>query len=63
MEFETTKCWLKTFDSNKVIVEAILKRRLHKLVRVAESLIVECSKKLRIMTCGMKNSNMSLYKL
>jgi len=47
MEFETTKCWLKTFDSNKVIVEAIQKRRLHKLARVAQSLIIKCSTKIK----------------
>jgi plastocyanin domain-containing protein len=47
MEFEATKCWLKTFDSNKVIVEVIQKRRLHKLARVVESLIVECSTKIK----------------
>jgi hypothetical protein len=47
MEFEATKCWLKTFASNKVIVEAIQKRRLHKLARVAQSLIVECNTKIK----------------
>jgi hypothetical protein len=35
MEFEATKCWLKTFDSNKVIVEAIKKTKLHKLAKVS----------------------------
>jgi hypothetical protein len=32
VEFEGTKCWLKSFDSNKVIVKAIKKGRLYKLV-------------------------------
>jgi hypothetical protein len=47
VEFEATKCWLKAFDSNKVIVEAIRKKRLYKLVGVAQSFVVECSTKVK----------------
>jgi hypothetical protein len=43
MEFETTKCWLKPFGLNKVIIEVVLKRKLYKLVRVVQSLVVECN--------------------
>ncbi len=46
MEFKGTKCWLKSFDSNKVIAKAIKKRRLYKLVGVVQSLVAECSIKI-----------------
>ncbi len=47
MEFKGTKCWLKSFDSNKVIVKAIKKGRLYKLVVVVQSLVVERSIKIK----------------
>jgi hypothetical protein len=34
VEFEITKCWLKSFDSNKVIAEVVQKGRLYKLVEL-----------------------------
>jgi hypothetical protein len=43
MEFETTKCCLKPFDLNKVIIEVVWKWRLYKLVGVVQSLVVECN--------------------
>ncbi len=48
MEFEVTKCWLKSFDSNKVVVEDAQERRLYKLVGVVQSLqVVECNIKIK----------------
>ncbi len=47
MEFKATKCWLKAFDSNKVIVEVIQKRRLYKLVGVTQSFVVKCNTKIK----------------
>jgi hypothetical protein len=59
VEFETTKCWLKSFDSNKVIVEVLQKGRLYKLVGVVQFLIVA----LRLRGVISRNSNMFLCKL
>ncbi len=47
VEFEATKCWLKSFNSNKVIVEAIQERGFYKLVGVVQFLVVECSTKIK----------------
>jgi hypothetical protein len=47
VEFEATKCWLKSSNSNKVIVEAIQERRVYKLVGVVQSLVAECSTKIK----------------
>ncbi len=47
MEFKATKCWLKSFDSNKVIIEVVQEGRLYKLVGVAQSLVVECNTKIK----------------
>jgi hypothetical protein len=41
VEFETTKCWLKSPNSNKVIVEAIQEGRFYKLVGVVQSLVAK----------------------
>jgi hypothetical protein len=41
VEFETTKCWLKSSNSNKVIVEAIKEGRFYKLVGVVQSLVAK----------------------
>jgi hypothetical protein len=49
MEFKATKCWLKSFDSNKVIIEVVQERRLYKLVGVVQSLVVILDK--LILTC------------
>jgi hypothetical protein len=42
VEFETNQFWLKSYNSNKVVVEAIQEGGLYKLVGVAQTLIVEC---------------------
>lgn len=54
VEFEATKCWLKSSNSNQVIVEAIQERKFYKLVGVVQSLV--CSTKI-------KNSNLKHHKL
>jgi hypothetical protein len=54
VEFEATKCWLKSFNSNKVIVEAIQEGKFYKLVGVIQSLV--CSTKI-------KNNNLKHHKL
>jgi hypothetical protein len=56
VEFEATKCWLKSCNSNKVIVEAIQEGRFYKLVGVVQSLVVECNIKI-------KKSNLKHHKL
>ncbi len=35
VDFEATKCWLKSFNSNKVIVKAIQEGRLYKLIGIS----------------------------
>jgi hypothetical protein len=47
VEFEATKYWLAFFDSNKVIIEVVQEGRLCKLVKIAQSLIAECSTKIK----------------
>ncbi len=48
VEFEATKCWSKSYDSNKVIVKTILKRRLYKCnIGVVQSLVAKCNKKIK----------------
>jgi hypothetical protein len=47
VEFEATKYWLAFFASNKVIIEIVQEGRLYKLVKVAQSLVVECSTKIK----------------
>jgi hypothetical protein len=47
VEFETTKCWLKSYDSNKVIVEVIQERRLYKLIGIVQSSVVKYSTKIK----------------
>jgi hypothetical protein len=48
VEFEATKCWLKSYGSNKVIVKTILKRRLYKCnVGVVQSLVAKCNMKIK----------------
>ncbi len=47
VEFETTKCWLKSFDSNKVIAKVIQERRLYKLIGIVQSLVAKCSTKFK----------------
>jgi len=59
VEFETTKCWLKSFDSNKVIVEVVQEGRLYKLVGVVQSLVVA----IRLKGVTSRNLDMSLCKL
>jgi hypothetical protein len=54
VEFEAIKCWLKSFNSNKVIVEAIQEGKFYKLVGVIQSLV--CSIKI-------KNNNLKHHKL
>jgi len=43
VEFEAIKCWLKFYDSNKVIVEVIKEGRLYKLIEIVQSLVVDGS--------------------
>jgi hypothetical protein len=45
VEFEATKCWLKSSNSNKLIVEAIQERGFYKFV--VQFLVVECSTKIK----------------
>jgi hypothetical protein len=47
VKFEVTKCWLKSFDFNKMIVKVVQERRIHKLVRVVESLVAKCNTKIK----------------
>jgi len=47
VEFEATKYWLTFFDSNKVITEVVQEGRLYKLVKVVQSLVEECSTKIK----------------
>jgi len=42
-----TKCWLKSFDLNKMIAKVVQKIRLHKLVGVVESLVTKRSTKIK----------------
>lgn len=53
VEFETNQFWLKSYNSNKVVVEAIQEG---KLVGVVQTLIVNCSTKL-------KNNNLIASKI
>jgi hypothetical protein len=39
VEFETIKYWLKSHDSNKVIVEVFQEEILYKLVGMVQSLV------------------------
>jgi hypothetical protein len=47
VELEATKCWLKFFNSNKVIVKAIQEGRLYKLIGISQSLVGKCSTKIK----------------
>jgi hypothetical protein len=47
MKFETTKCWLKFLNSNKVIVKAIQEGRLYKLIGISQSMVGKCSTKIK----------------
>jgi len=47
VEFVTTKCWLKSYDLNKVIVEIIQKGRLYELAKIVQLLITKCSTKIK----------------
>jgi len=63
VEIEGTKCWLKYFDSNKVIVKVIKKGRLYKLLELFNPWLQNVASRLRGMVCDIKNSNMCLCKL
>jgi len=43
MEFETIKYWLKSCDSNKVIIEVVQEKILYKLVGMVQSLVANWS--------------------
>jgi hypothetical protein len=47
VEFENTKCWLKSFNSNKVIIKAIQEERLYKLIGISQFLVGKCSTKIK----------------
>jgi hypothetical protein len=47
VEFKATKCWLKSFNSNKVIVKTIQEGRLYKLIEIFQSLVGKCSAKIK----------------
>jgi hypothetical protein len=47
VEFEATKCWLKSFNSNKVIVKTIQEIKLYKLIGIFQSLVGKCSTKIK----------------
>jgi hypothetical protein len=55
MKFEATKCWLKSFDFNKMIIKVSEERRLYKLIGIVESLVAKCSIKIKRVTCGIKH--------
>ncbi len=59
MEFEASKCQLQLFDSNKVIVEIVQKKRLSKLVGFFQSLAAKCNSKIKGATCGIRDLDMS----
>jgi hypothetical protein len=62
VEFEATKCWLKSSNSNKVIVEVVQKGSFYKLVGIAQSLVAKCIPRLRGVTCGIRYLDMLLQK-
>ncbi len=47
VEFETTKCWLKSYDLNLKWFLKLFKKEGYKMVKVVQSLVVECSTKIR----------------
>jgi hypothetical protein len=47
IEFEATKYWLAFFNSNKVIIKVVQEGRLYKLVKLVQSLVAECSTKIK----------------
>jgi hypothetical protein len=47
VQFVATKCWLKSYDSNKVIVEVIQKGRLYELAKVVQLLVTKRSTKIK----------------
>jgi hypothetical protein len=58
VEFEATKCCLQLFNSNKVIVEIVQKRRLCKFIGFFQSLVAKCNTKMKGMTFGIKALDM-----
>jgi hypothetical protein len=47
VEFEATKCWLKSYDLNLKWLLKLIKKEGYKMVKVAQSLVVECNTKIK----------------